>query len=69
MLFRYPRPVMPVDIFIAAIEGNIDALIARLGLEPKEQTESEVIFRKLILAYIYNLPNLINMEGNRMFAF
>ncbi|XP_078154179.1 uncharacterized protein LOC144549345 [Carex rostrata] len=30
------RPVMPVDLFMAAVEGNSDVLIPRLGLQPEE---------------------------------
>ncbi|XP_078153146.1 uncharacterized protein LOC144548352 [Carex rostrata] len=33
------RPVMPIDLFNAAIKGNSDVLIQRLGLEPEQQTE------------------------------
>lgn len=37
------RPVMRVDLFRAAMEGNNDVLVSRLGLQPEERTEIQVI--------------------------
>ncbi|XP_078154794.1 protein ACCELERATED CELL DEATH 6-like [Carex rostrata] len=60
-----PRPVMPVDIFIAAIEGNFDALITRLGLEPTEQTESQVT----IEASGFDFEQIIEIRDNQTAQF
>jgi hypothetical protein len=46
------RPVMLREFFDAAIKGNRDVLIERLGLQTEEQKEIRVIFRRLFLAYI-----------------
>ena len=44
------RPVMPVDLFMAAIQGKSDVLTPRLGLQTEERTDQiQVIFLKLFL--------------------
>lgn len=51
------RPIMPVDLFRAVMKGDSKVLIRRLGLQPEEPIETQVIIRKLILAYICSVCN------------
>ncbi|XP_078154180.1 uncharacterized protein LOC144549346 [Carex rostrata] len=53
------RPVMPVDLFMAAIEGNNNLLIPRLGLQHEEPTTDQI---QMTIEATHSSPEQINTE-------